>query len=146
MKASDFFTEKQKNEIVEAIKIAEHETSGEIRAHIELKCNGEVLERAAAIFAKLKMHKTKLRNGVLFYLAVEDKKFAVIGDIGINRAVPEGFWDKVKELLKENFVLGNFTEGLIAGIHLAGEKLKTNFPYQSDDKNELPDEISFGKK
>jgi uncharacterized membrane protein len=145
MKASDFFTGKQKNEIVEAIKFAEHETSGEIRVHIGLKCKGEVLDRAATIFAKLKMHKTKLRNGVLFYLAVEDKKFAVIGDIGINRVVPEGFWDNVKELLKENFKTGKFTEGLVGGIHLAGEKLKANFPYQADDVNELPDEISFGK-
>jgi uncharacterized membrane protein len=145
MKASDFFTEKQKNEIVQAIKMAEHETSGEIRVHIELNCKGEVLDRAAMIFAKLKMHKTDLRNGVLFYLAVEDKKFAVIGDVGINNSVPQGFWDSVKELLKENFVSGRFTEGLVAGIHLAGEKLKSNFPYQADDINELPDEISFGK-
>ena len=146
MKATDFFTEKQKHEIVKAIKFAEHETSGEIRAHIELKCKVEVLDRAATIFAKLKMHKTKLRNGVLFYLAVEDRKFAIIGDIGINKVVPDGFWDSVKELLKENFKQGKFTEGLVAGIHMAGEKLKANFPHQADDVNELPDEISFGKK
>jgi uncharacterized membrane protein len=145
MKASDFFTEKQKNEIVQVIKLAEHETSGEIRVHIELKCKGEVLDRATEVFAKLKMHKTHLRNGVLFYLAVEDKKFAVLGDIGINKVVPVGFWDNVKELLRENFVTGKFTEGLVIAIHLAGEKLKTNFPFQVDDVNELPDEISFGK-
>jgi uncharacterized membrane protein len=146
MKASDFFTGKQKHEIVEAIKMAEHETSGEIRVHIELKCKGEVLDRAATIFANLNMHKTKLRNGVLFFLAVEDKKFAIIGDIGINKVVPDSFWDNVKELLKENFKQGKFAEGLVAGIHKAGEKLKSNFPYQAGDVNELPDEISFGKK
>ena len=145
MKASDFFSEKEKTEIVEAIKVAEHATSGEIRVHIELKCNGDVLDSAANIFAKLKMHKTSERNGVLFYLAVEDKKFAVIGDGGINKVVPPDFWDSVKELLKVNFMDGKFTEGLVRGIILAGERLKAHFPYQYDDVNELSDEISFGK-
>lgn len=146
MKASGFFTNNEKTQIVEAIKNAEHETSGEIRAHIELRCKGDILDRASKIFAQLKMHKTKLRNGILFYLAVGDKKFAVIGDVGINRVVPPDFWNSTKDVMSKHFTQGKFTEGLIHGIFLAGEKIKTYFPYQSDDVNELSDEISFGKK
>lgn len=131
--------------IVEAIKQAEHNTSGEIRVHIEKKCKIDVLDRAANVFAMLKMHKTELRNGVLFYLSVEDRKFAILGDVGINIKVPENFWDSVKNTVLEQFKQGNQTEGLIQGILMAGEKLKAHFPYQKDDVNELSDEISFGK-
>jgi uncharacterized membrane protein len=145
MKASDFFTVQQQNDIVQAIKQAELNTSGEIRVHIELKCTGNVLDRASNVFAQLKMHKTEQRNGVLFYLALTDKQFAVIGDVGINKLVQPNFWDSVKNELKNSFSLGNYTQGLVNGILMAGEKLKSNFPYQSNDVNELPDEISFGK-
>ena len=131
--------------IVEAIKQAEHNTSGEIRVHIEKKCKIDVLDRAANVFAMLKMHKTELRNGVLFYLSVEDRKFAILGDVGINIKVPEDFWDSVKNTVLEQFKQDNQTEGLIKGILMAGEKLKVHFPYQKDDVNELSDEISFGK-
>jgi len=145
MKASDFFSNEQKGEIVNAIKMAEHETSGEIRVHLDLRCKVELLDRAAHIFAKLKMHKTHLRNGVLFYLAIEDQKFAIIGDAGIHKVLPPDFWDKVKEKMQEYFKQAKFTDGLVHGIILAGEKLKTHFPHKKDDVNELPDEISFGK-
>jgi len=145
MKASSFFTKEQQALILGAVKEAEYNTSGEIRVHIETTCQGEVLDRAAWIFGKLGMHKTAERNGVLFYLAVEDKKFAVIGDAGINAKVPEGFWDTVKELLKKNFSTGRFTEGLSEGIILAGKQLKSHFPHKKDDVNELSDEISFDK-
>jgi uncharacterized membrane protein len=91
------------------------------------------------------MYKTALRNGVLFYFAVKDRKFAIIGDAGIHAKVPEGFWDKIKELMLKDFIEGKFTEGLSEGILLAGEQLKTHFPHQKDDVNELPDEISFDK-
>jgi uncharacterized membrane protein len=80
----------------------------------------------------------------LFYLAVKDHKFAIIGDAGINAAVPDNFWDEVKERMLEEFKLERFAEGLIDGIQMAGEKLKEFFPYQADDINELPDDISFG--
>jgi uncharacterized membrane protein len=83
--------------------------------------------------------------GVLFYLAVEDRKFAVIGDAGINAKVPVDFWDTTKELMLKNFKEGKFTEGLSEGIIIAGKQLKTHFPHQKDDVNELPDEISFDK-
>ena len=97
------------------------------------------------MFNKLGMHKTAERNGVLFYLAVSDKKFAIICDAGINAKVPAGFWEDVSQLLQKNFRESKFTEGLSEGILLAGEHLKTHFPYSIDDKNELPDEISFDK-
>ena len=91
------------------------------------------------------MHKTALRNGVLIYLSTNDRKFAIIGDSGINAVVPAGFWNDVKELMIGNFSKGNLTEGFVQGIGKVGEKLKEFFPYQKDDVNELPDEISYGK-
>ena len=145
VKASSFFTEEQQATILASVREAEDATSGEIRVHIETSFRGDVLDRAAWVFGKLGMNKTALRNGVLFYLAVEDRKFAIIGDAGINAKVPEDFWDRIKELLLKNFKEGNFTDGLSEGIILAGEQLKTHFPHQKDDVNELPDEISFDK-
>jgi uncharacterized membrane protein len=145
VKASSFFTKEQQAQILASVRSAEDATSGEVRVHIETSCSGEVLDRAAWVFGKLGMHKTALRNGVLFYLAVVDRKFAIIGDAGINAKVPEGFWNNVKEILQKNFKEGKFTDGLSEGIVLAGEQLKTHFPHQSDDVNELPDEISFDK-
>lgn len=145
MKASSFFTKEQQAQILAAVKVAEEATSGEVRVHIETSCHGDVLDRAAWIFSKLGMQKTNERNGVLFYLAVEDKKFAVIGDGGINAKVPDKFWDKVKDILQNNFRAGKFTEGLSEGIILAGKQLKEHFPHKKDDVNELSDEISFDK-
>jgi len=145
MKASTFFTKEQQQRITNAIREAEMDSSGEVRVHIETSCPGEVLDRAAWIFGKLGMHKTKDRNGVLFYLAVSDRKFAIIGDAGINAKVPENFWNDVKELLARDFQQGRFTEGLSDGIILAGKHLKKHFPHQKDDVNELSDEISFDK-
>jgi len=143
MKPADFFTHEDKHLITEAIKGAEKDTSGEIRVHIELKCNEDVLDRAAYIFEKLQMHQTKLRNGVLFYLAIRDKKFAILGDAGINNVTPETFWDDIKETMLSFFRDQKFAEGLGQGIRMAGKELKSHFPYQRNDVNELPDEISF---
>ncbi len=139
----DFFSEEQKVQIVDAVKVAEKETSGEIRVHIENRCKRDVLDKAAFVFEKLEMHKTELRNGVLFYLAVKDQKFAILGDAGINSSVPDNFWDETKEAMFEEFKQNQFAEGLVKGIQMAGEKLKEFFPYQSDDVNELSDDISF---
>ncbi|WP_462318337.1 TPM domain-containing protein [Marinilabilia sp.] len=143
--AEKLFSEEQKAKIVEAIKEAELNTSGEIRVHIEKSCPEDVMDRAAFIFEKLKMHKTELRNGVLFYLAVKDRKFAILGDAGINAKVPEGFWDTIKETMVNHFKEGDFAGGLTRGILMSGEQLKAHFPYQTDDVNELSDDISFGK-
>jgi len=143
MKASSFLTKEQQALIRAAIREAEQSTSGEIRVHIETNLTGEVLDRAAWIFNKTGMDKTKDRNGVLFYLAVDPRKFAIIGDSGINAKVPEGFWDNIKELMEKNFREGKFEEGLTGGIILAGVQLSEHFPFLKDDINELPDEISF---
>ncbi|MBA7532296.1 hypothetical protein ES705_24522 [subsurface metagenome] len=146
MKASGFFNKKEKEKITLAIKEAELNTSGEIRVHIEGKCREEVMDRAVYIFEKLGMHNTELRNGVLFYLAVNDHKFAILGDAGINQGVPDDFWDEIKKSMLDFFSEKQFSEGLSQGIKMAGEQLKNHFPYQKDDINELPDEISFGKE
>ncbi len=143
MKASSFFTKEQQGDIHAAIRKTENTTSGEIRVHIETHIEGDVLDRAAWIFKKIKMHKTSERNGVLFYLAVTNRKFAIIGDKGINEKVPEGFWDRIKEIMEKLFREDKFTEGLVKGILMAGLQLKEHFPYQKDDINELPDDISF---
>lgn len=143
--AADNFTSSEKEIIVGAIKSAEKDTSGEIQVHIENHCKGDVLDRAAQVFKILKMHKTELRNGVLFYLAMKDHKFAILGDAGINSKVPEHFWDDIKAHMTEKFKNNQIVEGLAGGINMAGLQLKHHFPYKSDDVNELSDDISFGK-
>lgn len=139
------FLKTDRARIVAAIGQAEKNTSGEIRVHIESHCPENVMDRAAHYFKTLKMHQTALRNGVLFYLAYKDRKFAILGDVGINARVPGGFWDAIKDEMVLLFSAGDFTGGLEKGILMAGEQLKTHFPYQKDDVNELSDEISFGK-
>ena len=144
MAAKDFLGDKDKADILVAISDAESQTSGEIRLHVESRCKGEVLDRAASVFETLAMHKTELRNGVLFYLASEDRQFAILGDGGINAVVPEGFWDTVKNTVIAGLAEGKAGEGLAAGIRLAGEQLAAHFPVADDDVNELSDDISFG--
>ncbi|OIO99227.1 MAG: hypothetical protein AUJ98_11565 [Bacteroidetes bacterium CG2_30_33_31] len=141
----NFFSKEQKQKIVEAIEAAEKNTSGEIRVHIESKCKPKAVERAAKVFYSLDMQKTKLRNGVLIYLAIADRKFAIIGDEGINKLVPKDFWNDAKDLMLESFLKENFDDGIASAVAKVGEKLKEYFPYKSDDINELGDEISFGK-
>ena len=143
MSARLFFTKEEQQNIVAAIKEAELNTSGEIRVHIENHCKEEALERAAELFYDLKMNHTAARNGILFYLAVKDRKFAIIGDEGINKEVEHDFWNDIKDEMISNFKENKFAEGLIAGILKCGDKLKKHFPYQNDDVNELSDEISF---
>ena len=146
MKPSQFFNEEQKKNITDAVKEAELNTSGEIRVHIESDCKEDVLDRAAYIFEKLAIHKTELRNGVLFYLSVNDRKFAILGDAGINAVTPDNFWEEIKENIINHFKKNEFDLGLSTGIKMAGEALKKHFPYKKDDVNELSDEISFGKE
>ncbi len=144
MKAINFFSAGEKEQILSAVKEAELNTSGEIRVHIDNNCREDVMDRAAWWFAKLKMHRTAQRNGVLFYLAVKDRKFAILGDAGVNAVTADDFWDAIKEKMAEHFSEGRFATGLSEGIRMAGEALKQHFPHQADDVNELPDEISFG--
>jgi uncharacterized membrane protein len=144
MGVQSFLTKEQQEAIIQAIVEAENSTSGEIRVHMESSCKVEVLDRAAHLFKKLKMHNTELRNGALIYLAVKDHKFAILGDSGINAKVPQGFWDEIKTVMATNFIKDDFVTGLTVGIHMIGEKLKAFFPAMEDDKNELSNEISFG--
>jgi uncharacterized membrane protein len=142
-KAKDFFTTADQEQIIQAIREAEKETSGEIRVHLEEYCKEEPVARAAELFAELKMTATAQRNGVLFYLALADHKFAIYGDTGINEKVPEHFWEDIRDLMQDHFKAGRFTQGLSEGIVLAGQQLKAHFPYHKDDKNELDDSISY---
>ncbi|MGB3776288.1 MAG: TPM domain-containing protein [Leeuwenhoekiella sp.] len=139
----DFLTKNEEEQIVEAIRQAELRTSGEIRVHLERSLKkGEALKRAHELFHELKMDNTKAENGVLFYVAIDDRKFAICGDRGINEKVPSNFWEATKELMQSHFKQGRFKQGLIDGIASAGEQLRTYFPWDKDDLNELSDEIS----
>ena len=145
MASETFFTKEQEVQIVEAIKAAEKNTSGEIRVHIEPSTNGkDTLERAIEVFQELEMHQTEARNGVLLYLAFEDHSFSIFGDKGINEVVGENFWNRTRDLIKSAFIEADFAKGLVEGITEAGNALKTHFPYQKDDQNELDDQISKG--
>jgi uncharacterized membrane protein len=139
-----FLSKEDENEIVEAIRLAEKNTSGEIRVHIEQTTSKVPFDRALEVFYELKMNETELQNGVLIYLAIADKQFVICGDKGINEAVATDFWDSTKEIMAAQFKKGSFKQGLIDGITKAGEQLKTYFPWQTDDTNELSNEISKG--
>jgi uncharacterized membrane protein len=143
--AKDFFSSFEQQQIISAIRNAELDTSGEIRVHIENICRGDVLDRAAFVFKQLGMGKTELRNGVLIYLAIKHRKFAIIGDKGINLAVPSGFWDTIQQDMLDSFRRNEFSTGLCKAIEAVGEHLKKYFPYKNHDVNELADDISFGK-
>lgn len=140
----DFLTPAEEQEIVQAIAMAEKNTSGEIRVHIENHSDTPPIARAREVFNSLKMYKTQARNGVLFYVGVADHSFAIIGDSGIDDVVESDFWECTKDIVIENFINKKFKDGLVQGISRAGERLKEFFPYDSDDTNELSNEISKG--
>ena len=144
MATSSFLSDQEQANVLAAISDAESKTSGEIRLHLESRCKGDVLDRAAVVFETLAMHKTALRNGVLFYLATEDRKFAILGDGGINAVVPDNFWNEVKNRVIDGLTTGKPAEGLASGIRLAGEQLSAHFPLEANDINELSNDISFG--
>lgn len=143
MSARDFFNSAERTEIEQAISKAEEVTSGEIRIHLENTCKEEVLDHAAWIFEELEMHETSERNGVLIYLAVEDKKFAVLGDIGINEKLGENYWEGLKDEMQEKFKKGEFKEALTHAAAHIGQSLTAHFPKTDSDQNELPNDISF---
>jgi uncharacterized membrane protein len=137
------FNKDQEKTIVENIKLAEDETSGEIRIHVEPTCKEDSFQRALELFKELGMHRTKLQNGVLFYIAFESHKFSIVADEGINKVVPLDFWENLKEKLSLEFKKGRFVEGLSEALALTGQQLKLHFPHNGkDDKNELSDKIS----
>ncbi|HWZ16357.1 MAG TPA: TPM domain-containing protein [Mucilaginibacter sp.] len=137
------FNDEEQERIRKAIEAAEKHTSGQLRVCIEKTCSEDVLDRAAKYFHQLDMHKTKLRNGVLIYVATADQKFAIIGDAGINKVVPEDFWDDTKDDMLEHFKQGNLVAGIVTGLEIAGDHLQKFFPHESGDTNELPDDIAF---
>jgi uncharacterized membrane protein len=137
------FNDEEQQRIRTAIEEAEKHTSGQLRVCIEKTCSENVLDRAAKYFHQLDMHKTRLRNGVLIYVATVDRKFAIIGDAGINKVVPANFWDDTKEDMLKHFKFGNLVEGIVTGLEIAGDHLQKYFPHKLDDNNELPDDIAF---
>lgn len=137
-------TPEEEQEIVAAICVAEKNTSGEIRVHIEKTTSVLPFDRAKEVFHLLKMDETELKNGVLIYLAYQDKKFVICGDKGINDLVAPDFWETTKECMQSQFKQGNYKQGLIEGILKAGEQLQHYFPWQEGDINELSNEISKG--
>lgn len=140
-----FLTAEQEQEVVDAIARAEKITSGEVRVHLEEKCSKDPLKRAGTLFHKLKMDQTRDRNGVLIYVATEDRKLAVFGGKGIYDQVGHEFWEDVIRLMEAEFREGNFKDGLVKAVGKVAEKLKELYPYRSDDVDELKNEISYGE-
>jgi uncharacterized membrane protein len=142
MEVEQFLTQQQEQEVINAIREAEKNTSGEIRVHFEKSLDQDALKRAQELFFQLEMDKTIFKNGVLFYVAVDDHQFAIIGDEGIDKKVPDDFWESIRDEVISEFVKGNHAKGLVKGILHTGEKLKEYFPFGDKYKNELSDEIS----
>lgn len=140
----DFLTSKEEEEIVEAIRIAECDTSGEIRVHIERNCDTDVYERALDVFHILKMDNTKAQNGVLLYVAVDNKSFVIVGDQGINNIVGADFWNSTRDKIASQFKASNFKQGIIDGVKEAGNVLSKHFPWEHGDHDELDNTISRG--
>ncbi|MFZ4106981.1 TPM domain-containing protein [Flavobacterium sp.] len=140
-----FLSKEEELEVVEAIRLAEQNTSGEIRVHIEKETSIAPINRAVEVFNLLNMENTQERNGVLIYVATKSKQFAICGDQGIHDKVTDAFWDSTKDIMLQNFKNGNNKLALVEGISKAGEQLKSYFPYQKEDVNELSNEISKGE-
>ncbi len=138
------FSKSDERALVRAIESAERQTSAELRIHIERRCPGYELDRAAEVFEALSMHQTQARNGVLIYLAWKDRKFAIIGDTGIHQRVGDAFWEGVYADARSALSRQAWVEGLSAAVVAAGAALRAHFPRAQDDVNELPDAISWG--
>jgi len=143
MASDDLLTKEQEQQVIEAIKKAELQTSGEIRLHIEHNCSQDPLERAARIFQELGMDQTEQQNGVLIYIASEDHQAAVYAGKGIHEQVEDGFWNDVLNQLIEYFKEGAFVDGIESAVHKVALKLENLYPYQKGDTNELSNEISY---
>jgi uncharacterized membrane protein len=146
-KKKPFFSAEENDLIVASIRAAEKQTSGEIRVFVESKCNFiDALDRAQEIFSQLKMDETEQRSGVLFYAALKDRQLAIFADSGIHQAVGEQYWKDVVKQILVHFNKENYAAGIKECVLKIGDALKTHFPYDGEtDKNELPDQIVFGK-
>ena len=143
-KVEEFLTSEEELEIVQAIRQAERNTSGEIRVHIEKSTDISHYNRALEVFHSLKMFNTKQQNAVLIYVAVEDHKFVIYGDKGIDKVVSENFWETTKNVMQQQFKMKQFKQGIVDGVLKAGEELKVHFPWQINDEDELSNKISKG--
>jgi uncharacterized membrane protein len=142
---TNFFSKKEERNIIAAIREAERNTSGEIRVHMGKDFDGDILTVASNVFRELGMDRTVDNSGVLFFIVPSKHQFAIWGDTGINEKVPPHFWEDVRNVMQQHFREKKFAEGVCAGVRLAGEKLKEHFPRKSDDRNELPDDLSYDK-
>jgi uncharacterized membrane protein len=142
-----FFSPEENQRIVSAIQEAEKRTSGEIRVYIESHCRFvDPVDRAIELFYGLKMEKTEQRNGVILYIAIKDHQLAIYGDEGIHQKVGAAFWNKAVQHILSAFNAAHFADGITNILKEVGEVLHEHFPYHADtDRNELPDEIVFGK-
>lgn len=145
-KKKEFFSEAEQQQIVQAIRDAERMSSGEIRVYVESRCAYvDAMDRAKEIFHRLQMYNTRERNGVLLYIAMKDRQFAILGDEGIHQKVGNDFWKMQIMELKQAFRKNAFVEGIAKCVKEIGASLQNYFPYQSDDDDELPDDIVFGR-
>ena len=138
----DFLTPEEEQQVIDAIREAEDNTSGEIRVHLEASCHGDAMKRAQDVFSILDMHNTRLQNAVLIYVAVNDNRFAICGDKGIDAVVMDDFWNHTKDVMTGHFKNDDYATGLVEGVKLIGQQLKSHFPWHPEDENELPDSIS----
>ncbi len=143
MKLNDYLNKKEQVAILQAIRDAENQTSGEIKVHIENRCEKELLKRAESVFHLLLLHETEHKNGILIYIAFQDKKVAILGDTGIDALTPENYWENEVSTLIQQFKQQNFAAGIVQTIQAIGDKLQTFYPIQDNDVNEISDEISF---
>jgi len=142
---SNFFSDHDSEAIVRAIGEIEESTVGELRVHIEDHCEGSPMDRAIEVFNKLAMYRTAQKTGVLIYLASEDHKLAIIGDKGIHDILGDGYWQQIMSEMKEKFIGDSIFSGVLHGVLAVGKELKNHFPELRKPKNELSNEISYGK-
>jgi uncharacterized membrane protein len=141
--ARRLFSEQDESRVIAAIRAAEARSSGEIRVHVERRCAGSAMASAERWFHSLGMDATSERNGILFYVAVDDREFAIVGGAGIHAKVGEAFWNALRDALRDAFAKGDPAAGLVQAIDESGRRLAEHFPRSGDDRNELPDEISY---
>lgn len=143
---SQYISLEEKRLILKSVMEAEKQTSVEFQVHIDKSCKGDVIEKASAVFNFIHLNKTKTKKWLLFYLSLEDQKYAIIGDKEMNEMIPENFWDLVENHMQNKINEGNLTACLSEGIKMAGDQIRNFIPKQINDINELPDEISLGKE
>ncbi len=138
-----FLSEADLEAVARAVSEAEAATSGEIRVHLDARCPGDPMARAVQVFERLGMHRTAARNAVLVYVAIDDRKLAVIGDVGVHARVTDDYWERLKERLVTEFREGRPRAGLTAVVREVGDLLRQHFPRGPDDRNELSDQVSL---